>query len=164
MRKLILALAVALLGVGAAVGQAQANTITNVTTPSYFNVTPVGFGSFTDQYKFTLTTGQNFTVSIGVASLLVASLQVKLCDSDGVSNCHAVPKIGNFLFSLAGQTTTLAGQAYSLVIKGFGLGGGYAVGINSVQQAPIPPAILMFLTALGGMGFFGYRRNSRKAA
>jgi choice-of-anchor C domain-containing protein len=37
------------------------------------------------------------------------------------------------------------------------------ISIASTAVTPIPPAILLFASALGGMGFFGYRRKKQAA-
>jgi hypothetical protein len=68
--------------------------------------------------------------------------------------------------------TTLAQSAFFHVgdntltfrIQDLGNPGALRTAGLSVTATPIPPAILLFMTALGGMGFLGYRRRGASAA
>ena len=69
-------------------------------------------------------------------------------------------------------TTSLAQSAFFLVgdntltfrVENDGGPGALRTANLSVATTPIPPSILMFLTALGGMGFVGYRRRAGSSA
>ncbi len=74
--------------------------------------------------------------------------------------------------SLHSFATTLADSAFfeiglntlSFQVANLGDPGAFRAAGLSVTSTPIPPSILMFLTALGGMGFAAYRRRSSSAA
>lgn len=58
---------------------------------------------------------------------------------------------GDYFFRIAGTT-------------GAPLGNGYTYKFNvDVTETPIPPALLLFATALGGLGFAGYRKRKLAA-
>jgi hypothetical protein len=168
MRKLILALAV-VAGFGVLAQSASATTITVNPNPTYFTVQGVGGGSnFSNGYIFQLTAPTS-DVSFGALAGGIIGLSVQLYDCGISADCasksliETAPKAGNFLLSLAGDTINgLTSAYYEMVISGKGLplfGGGYLAAIN-VTATPIPPALVMFLTALGGLGFFGYRHRA----
>jgi len=54
---------------------------------------------------------------------------------------------------------------YLLAIVGYACACGGYLATLSLAATPIPGALLMFMTALGGLGFFGWKRKgSMKAA
>ena len=45
-----------------------------------------------------------------------------------------------------------------------GAGGSYSISQTSVSEIPLPAALWLFLTALGGLGLFGWRQKQSAAA
>jgi len=81
---------------------------------------------------------------------------------------------GNFT-SLHSFATTLAQSAFFLIgdntltfrVRDAGNPGAFradGLSVTASATTPIPPAILLFMTALGGIGFLGYRRRGASAA
>ena len=56
---------------------------------------------------------------------------------------------GDYFFQISGTVGGLAGSAYRYRFE--------------VSEVPLPPALLLFATALGGMALFGYRRRTTQA-
>jgi hypothetical protein len=90
------------------------------------------------------------------------STGIQLAPGDDTSNF-------NVLHSF---TTTLAQSSFfhigdntlTFVVSNDGGPGAFRAGNLQVAATPIPASILMLLTALGGMGFLGYRRKGASSA
>ncbi len=66
------------------------------------------------------------------------------------------PTVYTFIASATEQTLTFLSTT--------GTGWGAAIDNVTIAATPIPGAILLFGSALGGMGFLGYRRKKLEAA
>jgi hypothetical protein len=55
---------------------------------------------------------------------------------------------GDYFFRISGKTDGAFGNSYRYRFE--------------VSEVPLPPALLLFATALGGMAVFGYRRRSQQ--
>jgi hypothetical protein len=119
--------------------------------------------AFSDEVTFTLTKNQwvtgtltNLEVGIGPFSLLGITGLAATFDGNPVS----LDPSGNF--SLAGM---LVPGNYSIIISGITagfFGGAYHVELTAT---PIPGALLLFISAVGGLaGFAGLRRRASAAA
>jgi hypothetical protein len=92
--------------------------------------------------------------------------------STGISLLQSDPSDQTPFKSLHSFATTLADSAFfqiglntlSFQVSNLGDPGAFRAAGLSVTATPIPPSILMFLTALGGMGFVAYRRRSGSLA
>lgn len=93
----------------------------------------------------------NFTLDLFNAAAPTTSLGTFAdASGTGLSFSYVDLASGAYFFRVAGDT-------------GAPLGNGYTYKFNvAVNEAPIPPALLLFGTALGGLAFAGYRK--RKAA
>ncbi|HEY4089535.1 MAG TPA: hypothetical protein VGM43_26595 [Bryobacteraceae bacterium] len=117
--------------------------------------------SFSDQYLFTLQSSSNVTLSLVTGGTQLLLNIVELSSDDGTtleSYTPTVQTIGSaVIYSFA---SLLTGKQYFLDLGGKykGLFNQYG-GQISVAATPIPPALLLFVTALGGLGFVGYRRK-----
>lgn len=117
--------------------------------------------SFSDEYQFTLQTASDLTLSLITGGTQMLLNIVALSSDDGTtlqSYTPTVTTIGSaMIYTYAGL---MVGKQYFL-----DLGGKYKGAFNqyggqiSVAATPIPPALLLFVTAIGGLGFLGYRRN-----
>jgi hypothetical protein len=98
-----------------------------------------GFAVDSANFKLDLFTASNPTASLG-----------SFADASGVglNFSYLALAAGDYFFRVTGDTG-VAGNAYT-----------YKVDFNAV---PIPPAILLFGTALGGLGLLGYRRRKLQA-
>jgi hypothetical protein len=172
--KLFLSMALALVGWVAAAHQAAATTITIDPNPVAF----VGdlFGSkdpVSNAYEFSFTgvaDGWFGAKALGIKNFTASICLNATCSGPDATVVAGSTASGPFgLFSLAGGSISgLVGGTYYLVITGFSsfFGGGYfgAISLN-VSPVPLPGALLMFLTALGGLGAFKtFRRKSSAAA
>jgi len=171
MKKLLFVLALAVLGLGIVSHQASATTITINPNP-IANV--VDFSSpnevISNAYQFSFS-GQANGI-FGALSLLVDNLATAICadatcsSSPIASGTTATGPFGLLSLSL-GSFTNLAGGTYFLVVTGnaSAIGGAYIAGVAlDVSSVPVPPALLLFLTALGGLGVFSRFRKANTAA
>jgi hypothetical protein len=174
MKKLILSLGLALLGF---VGLSQAASATTIPiNPNPIAVFSDSAGpneSITNSYQFSFTGSADG--EFGALSLLVSGLDTKICtteDCSGIGNlvkASGTTTSGPFgLISLSlGSFTDLVGGTYFLVVSGLAssFGGGYLGALQlNVTATPIPPALVLFLTAIGGLGGFGYFRRKASGA
>lgn len=151
--------AAALLAVGAG-SSASANTQTLTLAPSdYVLITdqfPSGSGHFdgtnaNDQFDFTVDTAGKISSN----SVLLTS----------VSNFDIELFQGATHLSLTSLLT--AGITYTLHISGDYIAPaqyGGKVFVSAASTVPLPPALLLFATTLGGLGFISYRRRSAPTA
>jgi hypothetical protein len=172
MKKFLLVLALAL-GLGAVSHQASATTITINPNPlAIFGETAAPNENISNAYQFSFTgTANGF---FGALSFAVQNLATAICTDatcSGGTIATGVTGSGPFgLLSLSiGSFTGLAGGTYYLVIAGLAshFGGAYlgGVALDVTATTPIPAALLMFMTALGGLGVFGrFRKGAGTAA
>ena len=93
---------------------------------------------------FTFLSASGFTVSLnGVTSLTV--------DGSGNFSYGGLLTAGDYFLDIGGITTGI-------------FGGGYQISVAAVAATPIPAALLLFLTALGGLGAVTWRRRSTGGA
>jgi hypothetical protein len=172
--KFFLSMTLALVGWVAVSQQASATTITIDPNPVAFFGDSVGSNDpVSNAYEFSFTGVADGV--FGALSLGISSLTANICLNDTCSGVGATVVAGSTvsgpfgLFSLAGGSISgLVGGTYYLVVTGLAsaFGGGYfgAISLN-VSPVPLPGALLMFLTALGGLGAFKtFRRKSSAAA
>ena len=119
----------------------------------------------------------NFTLTEAGDAILTGSWGVDNQGIDILVNGHStgISLLGvvvNNFNHLTSFTTTLAQSAFfqvglntlTFLVQNDGGPGAFRAAGLSVTATPIPPSILMFLTALGGMGFVAYRRRTASAA
>jgi hypothetical protein len=117
--------------------------------------------SFSDEYLFTLQTASDVTLSLVTGGTQILLNIVALSSDDGTTLQSYTPTVQTVgtavIYSFAGLLT---GKQYFL-----DLGGKYNGAFNqyggqiNVAATPIPPALLLFVTAIGGLGLVGYRRK-----
>jgi hypothetical protein len=118
--------------------------------------------SFSDEYLFTLQTASDVTLSLVTGGTQILLNIVALSSDDGTtlqSYTPSVQTIGSaVVYSFAGLLT---GKQYFLDIGGKykGLFNQYGGQLSAAATTPVPPALLLFVTAIGGLGFMGYRRK-----
>jgi choice-of-anchor C domain-containing protein len=118
-----------------------------------------------------LSVGQQYTVSFYAwgnpnAGPTVKELQVSSAginsfysfDTTGHSNSNIGWALQTFIFVATSTTETLTFAGTT------GGPAGVALDNISIAATPIPGAILLFGSALGGLGFLGYRRKKQDAA
>jgi len=123
--------------------------------------------AFANLYEFTVA--ENGTLTIDLHLFGKISVDVSLTD-ESVGPMTPTSKPSKPLSTLSGNPTPNAdgiftyaglvtGTTYLLAIIGYACScGGYQATL-SLAATPIPAALVMFLTALGGLGFFGWKRN-----
>ena len=142
--------AAALLLIGAVGHSASASTImVNPDPIDTFDVgkTKIAVGGFDFSYEFTMLHAADLTYDIDFAN--ITGLTVELRDSTN---------------ALVSFTALAANVPYFFHVLGTSLGSGLFAGTVTLTATPVPPALLLFLTALGGMGLAAYRRRSNLAA
>lgn len=94
----------------------------------------------------------NFTLQLFSALDPLTSIGTTYNDATGTGFAFSYLDLaaGDYFFKLSGQV-------------GAPLGNGYTYKF-SVTQTPIPPAVLLFATALGGLAFAGYRKRKASGA
>jgi hypothetical protein len=174
MKRFTMMLAAVLLLVGAAYGPAKAATIGLDPSPtddaSFFLLK----GSAAQKVSFTLTQVADVTIDLLGLGIPHVNLSLLQCTNASCTTTSAVGSSGGsgptglgFLstaeFTYAGL---LANTKYLINITGAPLIGlGIVLGqISAVAATPIPASLLMFLTALGGLGFVAKRRKSLAGA
>jgi hypothetical protein len=178
MKRIMMALVAGLMAFGAA-QQASASTFNLGTLdPGTTSAIVVNLGdpapvSFSDRINFSLASVQTSLVGsltdlsdfLGVPT---DSLDFSL---DLFSTADPTTSLGNFSdltgTSLAFSYLNLAAGNYFFTIAG-SVGPGVAGNAYryrfEVSEVPLPPALLLFATALGGMAMFGYRRRNTTQA
>jgi hypothetical protein len=166
MKNFICAMALTLLGLGALSQQASAATVTS------FSNTIAANTSFSDAYSFSFLGHQDGSFSAVANASAVSNIAAAIC-SDAVCTGGAlfsgtpgsVPGIINFS---TGSFVSLASATYYLVVSGLTSGTpgspSYFASITLTPTVPVPPAIVLFVTALGGLGAFGFLRRKGTAA
>jgi len=175
MKRFTMMLAAVLLMAGAAFVPAKAGTIGLDPTPTddqgFFVTKGSGDNNST---KFTLTQGANVTINLLGLGIPHVSLTLYAC---GDANCTTKSVVApdapggslNSLILLSTAEFTYSGllstTKYLISISGAPLlGVGFVLGNISAAVTPIPASLLMFLTALGGLGFMAKRRKTLSAA
>jgi hypothetical protein len=150
MKRLFLGLLTAAL-VAFGAGQASASTINVDPNPTdHFNVgnSYPGGGAVNDSYQFTLSHAADLSDSITVNNISAFTLQ--LFDPSNAPVSLSSDLAANIL--------------YTLKITGTALAGGIYAGQVNFSAVPVPPALLLFATALVGLGAVGYRRRGSTLA
>jgi hypothetical protein len=123
---------------------------------------PTGAGLF-DEYQFSLSapaTNSNLIIQYAYTGLAAQFIL-----SDNLGNLYSATPIslggGGFQVTFANLA---AGLTYFLDFAGH-VNAGFSFYGGSAQLAatPIPAALLLFVSALGGLGFAGYRRRKLSA-
>lgn len=178
MKRLAMLVVAGLLAFGAADRPASASTfdlgtLNPGTTSGFVANLGSGIKEFDDIIKFKLTAFQsaligaitdlstvlgtpvnsvNFSLDLFAASDPLTSLghffDGPVPDSAGLSFSYLNLAAGDYFFRVSGKTAK-TGNAYQYRFE--------------VSEVPIPPALLLFATALGGMAMFGYRRRNNMA-
>jgi choice-of-anchor C domain-containing protein len=118
-----------------------------------------------------LSTGQQYTISFDIAGNPAGAPVSKdlWVSVGGISSLYSFSTTGHTLADMGWSTQTFvfvataASQTLSFLS---GTPGSFGAALDNVTIAatPIPGAILLFGSALGGMGFLGYRRKKLEAA
>jgi hypothetical protein len=180
MKRFVMMLVAALLLIGAGYSQAKAVTIdpSKLGGDEYDFSTLKGVGPQT--ISFTLHTAAD-TLTVDLLGLGIGQVSAYLCSS--VSKCNPLLLVNNVktpdshsfwqgtgLLSLASTAefnySGLLAGTYYLKLVGAPVFAGLVFGAITAELAatPIPASLLMFLTALGGLGFMAKRRKSLSAA
>ncbi len=116
----------------------------------------LGFGTQTKTYEFTLT--HDATASFASTLLVNASLAFNFLDITSTP----------VLLSNGLSAQLFAGSVYRLIVAATGANGLSAYDGNVTFTAsavtPIPPSLLLFVTAFGGLGVLGFRRRGLPTA
>lgn len=171
MKRIMMVLVAGLLALGAAGKPASASTfdlgtLDPGTTTGFVANFGSGISEFDDTLKFSLTTLQaelsgavsdildvfgvpvdslSFTMDLYAASDPTTSLGTfGSATGAGFSFTYLNLAAGDYFFRIRGETSP-NGNAYSYRFQ--------------VNEVPLPPALLLFATALGGMALFGRKRN-----
>lgn len=174
MKKLMMLLVAGVLALGAAAQSASASTFelgtvtpgvteglivnAGIPAPSQFNDT-VNFslagvqtaliGSLTD-IESALTDSLNFTVDLFSTSDPTTSLGTFSGAGTVLAFSYLNLAAGDYFFAFGGNSGGSFGNAYTYRFE--------------VSEVPLPPALLLFATALGGMAVASYRRRKKGAA
>jgi hypothetical protein len=174
MKKVMLLLVAGLLGFGAATQSASASTfdlgtvtpgVTNgfvansgIPAPSHFDdivnfslngLQSALIGSLTD-IESVLTNSVNFSVDLFSAGDPSTSLGNFSGPGTTLAFSYFNLAAGNYFLAFSGDSNGSFGNAYTYRFE--------------VSEVPLPPALLLFATALGGMALVGYRRRKNGAA
>jgi len=170
MKKLMMVLVASVLAFGVAQRPASATsydlgTVSPGTTTGINGFVGPGAASFNDTLNFSLAGVQTTLVGSFTDLLGITSFNLDLfSESDPTTSIqHFSDPSG---VAVAFSYLNLAAGNYF-----FHLTGGVAAGANGglyqykfeVSEVPIPPALLLFATALGGMGLLGFRRRTLQA-
>ncbi len=148
--------------------QASATTLTAanpITISGFFTPSDTNDHAFVDVYKFTLNAPATVKVSFTFAGDIGGSVDLLSKTTGVLGFATYTPTV--LVTTVAGLTKTVftyAGLAASSALTYFvnvtGIYNTFGIysGKIEIAAAPIPPALLMFVTALGGLGFAGYRR------
>lgn len=164
MKRLMMMLAAVLLMAGVAGTPASAVPITLDPSPTDIEGFFLQKGPADQQTAFTLT--QNADVQINLLALgfggvnfsLLACTDITCATTSAVTGTPTLNALGFASTAEFSYAALSAGTTYLINITGVI---GFVLGVISAQVAatPIPGALLMFLTALGGLGFMTKRRK-----
>jgi hypothetical protein len=174
MKRLMMLLVAGVFGLGAATQLASASTFElGTVTPGVTSGLIVNAGipapsQFDDRLNFSLSGVQ--TALIGTLTDIENALTDSLDFSvDLFSTSDPSTSLGNF----SGPGTVLAFSYLNLAAGDYFFKFGGAVGGSfgnayvyrfEVSEVPLPPALILFATALGGMAVAGYRRRKNNGA
>lgn len=171
MQRLIGLLAGVLLSLCVMQASAGATTITLDATPSgdtaytgaghvgtfSFSLHPLGFHFESAAFEDVVTLNLNSTTGFANLDLttllnvnitgLTYTLYNSLSQSLGSLSTYTQLGVGTYFLKISGATTL----------------GLYVTKLEAQAVTPIPPALLLFMTALGGLGFASYRRRNLAA-
>ena len=128
----------------------------------------------TDAYSFTLTDTAKVSGQFTIGPVPGISLNIDLM-SGATTLVHTtamlgltiptMPPIVIFPDQVSLFSLDLTPGTYLLTFLGTStnFSGTLAFGPTSVAATPVPPALLLFVTALGGIGVIGWRRRARAA-
>lgn len=145
--------AAALLLIGALGHPASASTIdVNPNPIDTFDVgkTKLKVGGFDITYEFRLFHNADLTYDIDTGNVTGFLVELRDASNNLIS-----------LNALAGDS--ISPVTYFFHVIGTSLGAGFFVGTVTLTATPVPPALVLFLTALGGMGLMAYRRRASLA-
>ena len=125
---------------------------------------------FLTHFEFTVSVAVDTTVEIFANVIPASGSQITLGSvtlmhllsgggADVIAPSSGAGVQGN---TFEGIYANLAAGDYTLLVDGLYKGKKASIS-GFITAAPIPPALLMFITALGGLGVFGYRRKSPTA-
>lgn len=180
MKRLMMLLVAGVLGLSAAMQSASASTFDlGVLSPGTTEAVVVNLGnpapvSFSDTINFSLTSVQTSLIGslTDLSDFLGIPTNSLTFNLDLFSSLDPTTSLGSFSdptgSALAFSYLNLAAGDYFFTISG-AIGGGTVFGNAyryrfEVSEVPLPPALLLFATALGGMGLLGYRRRKGGAA
>jgi hypothetical protein len=142
--------AAALLTIGALGHPASATTI-NVDSPPIDDF-PAGknhiaVGAFDVPFEFHLFFNADLTYDVSTFNISGVSFELR--------------DASNTLVSFNGLLGSVTGVTYFFHVLGTSLANSaFFGGTVTLTATPVPPALILFLTALGGMGFVAYRRKA----
>jgi len=125
-----------------------------------------GFTSINKVFTFTLSAAVDTTIEIfanvvpGSGSAITLGNPTLFYMDDPSGPIAVAPSSGAGLVgnSFEGIYASLAAGDYEFLVNGLYKGNKASVN-GFISAAPIPPALLMFVTALAGLSVFGYRRK-----
>jgi len=146
-------------------------TIVPGSTSDINGATGGGAVSFDDTINFGLASVESaLTGSFTDMFHLVGNADISSFSLDLFSVAAPLTSLGHFEdltgVAVAFSYLNLAAGDYFFHITGgiaAGANGGFYQYKFDVSEVPIPPALLLFATALGGMALFGYRRRNLQA-
>lgn len=164
MKRLMMALVGVLLAVAGSQVSAQATTldlgdVTNSTSDQFSG--PAAPGAVAYDITFSLSTLSSVTVNLANFNLVPATFNITGFSATS-PDFTLVGGVGG-PFSFAG---ILAAGNYLIQVVGTATGshGGLWETTVAAAATPIPGALLLFMTAIGGMGFLGLRRRGSAEA
>lgn len=169
MNKFLLSMALALLGWVGLAQHASAATI-NPNPVAFVGGSGAANAHVNDVYEFSFSgvaNGGFGALSVGLSNLNTSICDDAVCTNTLFSATTVSGPLGLFSLSL-GAISNLLGGTYFFVVSGdaSGFGGAYfgALALN-VSPVPVPPALLLFVTALVGLGGANFfRRKSGLAS
>jgi hypothetical protein len=176
MKKLMMLLVASVLAFGAAERPASATTydlgtIDPGTTVGVNGSLGPGAATFDDTLNFSLASVQSALAgSFTDLDHIIGSVDISSFSLDLFGTTDPLTSLGHFSdptgVAVAFSYLNLAAGDYFFHLTGgfeSGSGGGFYRYRFDVSEVPIPPALLLFATALGGMGLLGYRRRNLQA-
>jgi hypothetical protein len=161
----VLVAAIVILGFG----RAEASTVTtNFGSIDHTMTESIGEAADSNTYEYIFTVNHDATLTAAIS--VVSGFSFDLQESHDRSGYNEVP-IAATLTSVGGdlvlgfENALAPGHIYSLEFNGMGgaFSGDLTFTFASVAAAPIPPALLMFGTALTGLFGVGWMRRRRSA-
>jgi hypothetical protein len=169
MKRLLTIIAGAVLAIGLAQTPAQATTVNLGTIPDGGSLVTfggnLGFGQFTDNLNFHLDANSSLSGFLKDVEVPVFANLTNLAISIDGTALALNPNTGGAYTGAVLALLSAGDHVFQITGKAIGLfGGAYRFSVAAVAATPIPPALLMFGTALAGLGFVGWRRRQALAA